>query len=54
MNINLMKIRDESYQIDKNIYNVTVGQLFNKEEYLINLSSKINHLKSKINKLEEE
>jgi len=47
--INMMKIRNESYRIDKNIYNVTVGQLFNKESYLSNLSTKINSLKSKIN-----
>lgn len=51
VDINLMKIKNESYRIDKNIYNVTVGQLFSKESYLNNLSTKINSLKTKINQL---
>ena len=51
----MMKIRDESFKLQKNIYNVTVGQLLSqesKEGYLANLSAKINQLKTKIHKLE--
>ena len=57
VDINMMKIRDESFKLQKNIYNVTVGQLLSqesKEGYLANLSTKINQLKTKIHKLEEE
>ena len=41
----MMKIRDESYQIDKNIYNITVGQILSREEYLVKLNRKINMMK---------
>ena len=44
----MMKIRDESYQIDKNIYNITVGQIFSREDYLDKLNKQINMMKEQI------
>ena len=36
-----MRLQDKQFHIEKNIYNIAVGQIFNKEEYLANLTSKI-------------
>ena len=53
VNLNVMRLQDKSFLINKNIYNIAVGQIFSKESYLATLNSKISELKSKILDLEE-
>jgi hypothetical protein len=37
--VNLMRLQDKQFHIQKNIYNIAVGQIFSRENYLADLSS---------------
>ena len=50
----MMRLQDKQFHIEKNIYNIAVGQIFSREEYLENLNNKISMFKGRIRELEEE
>lgn len=52
--LNLMRLQDKQFQLNRNIYNITVGQIIDREAYLMNLNKEISQLKSKIQVLESE
>lgn len=54
VNLNLMKLKDKSFDIDKNIYNITIGDISSKEIYLANLNEEIRLLKNKIRSLQDD
>jgi len=49
-----MKLKDKSFDIDKNIYNITIGDISSKEIYLANLNEEIRLLKNKIRSLQDD
>ena len=50
----MMKLQDKSFEIKGNVYNITVGQIFSRENYLSNLNQQISQMRTKIRQLEEE
>ena len=49
-----MRLQDKNFDINKNIYNIQVGQIFNKEHYLSTLTTKIEEVRDRIRNLENE
>jgi hypothetical protein len=46
--LNLMRLQDKQFELNKNIYNIAVGQIIDREAYLMNLNKEISQLKNKI------
>jgi hypothetical protein len=52
--LNMMRLQNKRFGLSKNIYNIAVGELDSRENYLSTLNQEITHLKSRIKLLEEE
>jgi len=46
--LNLMRLQDKQFELNRNIYNIAVGQIIDREAYLMNLNKEISQLKNKI------
>lgn len=52
--LNLMRLKDKSFKLDKNIYNIAIGEVASRDTYLASLHEQIEELKSKIQSLEDQ